>query len=63
MHHGQERLNNPNLLTLHVHKDYTDKLDLMAVTNEFVSHSEHRLSTFEKYNQSVYLTDHLFILS
>ena len=37
----QERLN--NLLTLHVHKDHTDELDLMAVANEFVSHSEHRL--------------------
>ena len=44
---GQERLN--NLLTLHVHKDHTDELDLMAVANEFVSHSEHRLSTFGKF--------------
>ena len=26
---------------LHVHKEYTDKLDLTAVTNDFVSHSEH----------------------
>ena len=38
-----------NLLTLHVHKDHTDELDLMAVANEFVSHSEHRLSTFGKF--------------
>ena len=44
---GQERLN--NLLTLYVHKDHTDELDLMAVANEFVSHSEHRLSTFGKF--------------
>ena len=44
---GQERLN--NLLTLHVHKDHKDELDLMAFANEFVSHSEHRLSTFGKF--------------
>ena len=44
---GQEHLN--NLLTLHVHKDHTDKLDLMAVAKEFVSHLEHRLSTFNTF--------------
>ena len=44
---GQEHLN--NLLMLHVHKEYTDELDLIAVANEFVSHCEHRLSTFGKF--------------
>lgn len=44
---GQERLN--HLLMLHVHKEYTDELDFIAVANEFVSHSEHRLSTFGKF--------------
>ena len=39
---GQECLN--NLLMLHVHKEYTDKLDLITVANDFVSCSEHRLS-------------------
>ena len=43
---GQERLN--NLLTLHVHKDYTVELDLIALANEFVSHLD-RLSTFGKF--------------
>lgn len=40
----QERLN--NLLVPHVHKDYTDSLDLVATGND---HSEHRLSTFRKF--------------
>ena len=44
---GQERLN--NLLMLHVHKEYTNELDLIAVANNFVSLSEHRLSTFGKF--------------
>ena len=43
---GQERLN--NLLMLHIHKEYTDELDLVTVANDFVSYSEHRLSTFGK---------------
>lgn len=43
----QERLN--NLLVPHVHKDYTDSLDLVATGNDFVKHSEHRLSTFGKF--------------
>ena len=50
---GQERLN--NLLTLNVHKDHTDELDLMAVANEFVSHSEHMLSTFGNFNTFTYI--------
>ena len=43
---GQERLN--NLLMLHVLKEYTDKLDLIAVANDFISLSE-QLSTFGKF--------------
>ena len=43
----QERLN--NLLVPHVHKDYTDSLDLVATGNDFVKHSKHRLSTFGKF--------------
>ena len=42
----QEHLN--NLLMLHIHKEYTDELDLIAVAKDFVSLSEHRLSTFGK---------------
>jgi len=34
---------------LHVHEEYTDELDFTAVANEFVSGSEHRLSTFGKF--------------
>ena len=44
---GQERLN--NLLMLHIHKEYTDELDLIAVANDSLSLSAHRLSTFGKF--------------
>ena len=44
----QERLN--HLLVLHVHKDYTDSLDMLQVANSFVSDSEHRLRIFGKFN-------------
>ena len=44
---GQQRLN--HLLLLHVHKSYTDKLDLVAVANRFVESSSHRLTIFGKF--------------
>ena len=40
----QERLN--HLLLLHAHKQLTDSIDLIAVANDFVALSEHRLSQF-----------------
>ena len=40
----QERLN--HLMILHVHKELTDKLDLISVANEFVQNSENRQRTF-----------------
>ena len=42
----QERLN--YLMLLHVHKDGTDALDLMAILNDFVGESEHRSNIFAK---------------
>ena len=47
---SQERLN--NLLVLHVHKELTDSLDLITVTNDFVTDSEHRLSMFGHFTES-----------
>ena len=44
---GQERLN--NLMSLHIHKEITDDLDLKDVATEFISGSEHRLSIFGKF--------------
>jgi hypothetical protein len=44
---SQERLN--NLMILHVHKDFTDALDLVEVANEFVRGNESRLSSFGKF--------------
>ena len=43
----QSRLN--HLLLLHVHKDLTDSLDLVSVTNDLTSNSEHRQSYFGKF--------------
>ena len=43
----QSRLN--HLLLLHVHKDLTDSLDLVSVTNDFTGNSEHRQSYFGKF--------------
>ena len=40
---SQVRLN--NIMTLHIHEDLTDNLDLLEVGNEFVSASEHRQNT------------------
>ena len=44
---GQQRLN--HLLLLHVHKSYTDELDLVAVANRFVESSSHQLTIFGKF--------------
>ena len=44
----QERLN--NLMTLYVHKDYTDGLSLIKVANEFCSLNESRKVIFGKFS-------------
>ena len=41
---SQDRLN--HIILLHCHKDFTDSLDLVAVANEFVDLSNHRLGIF-----------------
>ena len=41
---GQERLN--HLMTLHVHKESTDSLNLVQVANEFVCGNESRQRLF-----------------
>ena len=46
----QERLN--SLLTLHVHKEYTDSINLLKVANYFVSDSEHRHTQLGKFSQT-----------
>ena len=46
---SQERLN--HLLVLHTHKDYTDSLELIAVTIEFVSFSEHRIQIIGNFTE------------
>ena len=43
----QERLN--YLMSLHVHKDRTDALNMQTPFNEFIGDSEHRCSIFAKY--------------
>ena len=42
----QERLN--SIMTLHIHKDLTDKLQLVEVANCFVSKSDRRQQVFGK---------------
>ena len=49
---NQLRLN--NTITLYIHKDLTDSLDLLEIGNEFVSVSGHRQNTLGKF----VLTDH-----
>ena len=44
---GQQRLN--HLLLLHVHKYYTDKLDMVVLANRFVEFSSHQLAIFGKF--------------
>ena len=43
----QARLN--NLMLLHVHKEATDKLDLIACANDFVGSNSHRYNMFGKF--------------
>ena len=43
----QQRLN--NLMILHVHKECTDSLNPVKITNEFVGEAEHRLTIFGKF--------------
>ena len=38
-----------NLITLHVHKERTDTLDLKAIANEFTARSERRRYVFGKF--------------
>ena len=44
---GQERMN--NIMVLHVHKDLTEKINLVQVGNDFVSGHEYRLQRFGKF--------------
>ena len=44
---SQKRLN--HLMTLYIHKDYTDNLPLKHCLNEFVDNNAHRLSSFGKF--------------
>ena len=43
----QQRLN--YFMVLHMHKDRTDKLDIISVANEFVAQREHGSSIFGKF--------------
>ena len=46
----QSRLN--HLMILHIHRKLTDKLNLTAVANEFVTGSEHRSTLFGTFETS-----------
>ena len=46
----QARLN--HLMLLHIHRDRTDKLELVDVANDFVKGSEHRLNVFGTFLES-----------
>ena len=47
---AQLRLN--SLMVLHVHKELTDKLNILEVANEFVANKlEHRLNIFGKFTE------------
>ena len=46
---GQQRLN--NIMVLHVHKERTDKLNLINVANEFVEGSDARLHRFGQFDE------------
>ena len=51
---SQVRLN--NAMTLHIHKDLVDKLNLVDIGNNFVSASEHRQHSLGRF----LLTDYIF---
>ena len=44
---NQDRLN--SIMVLHVHKEYTDDMDLVDIANEFVHSSDHRYNMFGKF--------------
>ena len=44
---SQVRLN--SIMTLHIHKELTDKLDLLEIGNDFVGASNHRQHTLGKF--------------
>ena len=46
---SQKRLN--NALLLHVHKDYTDKLDMIKIANDFVQSNERRRRYFDIFRE------------
>ena len=39
-------------MILHIHRELTDKLDLIETANTFISGHEHRSSIFGKFHQS-----------
>ena len=41
---NQDRLT--HLMVLHIHKELTDKLDLITIANDFVAGDTHRLTVF-----------------
>jgi hypothetical protein len=47
---SQKRLNNA-LMLLHVHKDYTDKLDMIKIANDFVQSNERRRRYFDIFRE------------
>ena len=49
-HESGKNLN--HLLLLHTHKQLTNSIDLIAVANEFLALSEHRLSLFGKFSDA-----------
>ena len=50
---SQDRLN--HIILLHCHKDLTDSLDLVAVANQFVDLSSHRLGIFGRFTNEDYM--------
>lgn len=45
-----QRMN--NLMTLHVHKDKTDAIDMVAIANKFVEWKENRIQIFGRFSNS-----------
>ena len=52
----QARLN--HVMLLHIHRDRTDKLELVDVANDFVKGSEHKLNGFGTFLESDASTSH-----
>ena len=46
----QQRLK--HLMVHHIHKDLTDKLDIISLANEFVAKREHRFSIFGTFTET-----------